>query len=114
VKWTSDYDEALKRLHGRGISYSIIAFEMGLTKNQCIGRAERLGLPRRGKITVPIRSMFPPVKRGTCRYPLWGAKDRISHQYCGEKISEGSYCRTHRRICYQWVPLKIVKSDGAD
>ena len=44
VDWTEQKDQQIRRLRLAGVSYGSIANEMGLTKGQVIGRADRIGL----------------------------------------------------------------------
>lgn len=47
-RWTDEHVETLKRLHAAGLSFGEIAKEIGgISRNACIGKAKRLGLPDR-------------------------------------------------------------------
>lgn len=54
--WPAEKTAKLKRLHGEGLTFSQIAKRMGKTRNACIGKANRLGLP--------IRDFKTQVARG--------------------------------------------------
>ena len=45
--WTDEIVEKLRTLHAEKVSFSLIAVALGCTKNAAIGKALRLGLPRR-------------------------------------------------------------------
>lgn len=45
--WTVEQVETLKRCYFEGLSYALMAPQVGLSKNACIGKARRLGLPPR-------------------------------------------------------------------
>jgi GcrA cell cycle regulator len=36
----------------------------------------------------------------TCRFPLWGDRDRPDHRFCGDPTALGSYCAEHAARCY--------------
>jgi hypothetical protein len=45
--WTAETETRLKELHAKGLSFRQIACMVGTTRNACIGKARRLGLPPR-------------------------------------------------------------------
>jgi len=48
--WTAERDDELRRLHAQGLAFVAIGAALGCSKNACIGRAHRLGLPPRPHI----------------------------------------------------------------
>lgn len=57
-QWTDERVALLKELHGKGHSFSMIARELGTTRNAVIAKADRLGLTHR-------KPKKPTVKRFT-------------------------------------------------
>jgi hypothetical protein len=55
--WTEELVEEFKKLYDKGLAHSAIATRLGrgLTRNSCIGKANRLGLPPRSKDSVALR-----------------------------------------------------------
>lgn len=49
IDWTPALIERLTKLWASGLSTAKIATTMGLTKNQIVGKARRIGLPPRPK-----------------------------------------------------------------
>jgi hypothetical protein len=66
--WTDEKIAALSDLHKRGFSFSHIAGEVGMTRNACIGRANRMGLksdkpkveqrPKRARVHVVTHELI--------------------------------------------------------
>ena len=96
----------LEELRDSGLTFRQIAKALGMTKNQVIGKAHRLGMigknaPR--NVPPPSVVLFPD--RGHCVYPIGDPGDDGFH-FCGAAIRDGSpYCADHHRICYQRAPL---------
>lgn len=53
ARWTDEQDEALRKHHAAGLTYTQIGLAMGLNKNKVIGRAHRLKLPARPAAVIP-------------------------------------------------------------
>lgn len=116
--WTPDLDARLTTRWNDPDQPSTarIARELGVTKNAVIGRAHRLGLPKRPS----------PVRRGIVKRPLsiahvgsapapigsitdckfiaadpHGMFARGDNPFCGQPTLPGSaYCGVHHKICY--------------
>jgi GcrA cell cycle regulator len=106
--WTDERIGRLKALWAEGQPASVIAAELGLTRNAVIGKANRLKLakrPHHNPLTVrraPARPKPPPppdtsrlctlfeLSANTCRWPIEGG-------YCGHH-AEKTYCAYHRQI----------------
>jgi hypothetical protein len=58
ITWTDDEVEQFKRLHAAGDSFGLIGSQIGKSRNACISKARRLGLPMR----VVTRSLRPEKK----------------------------------------------------
>lgn len=123
--WTDDDVEALKRLWGAGLSASKIAAALDgkFSRNAIIGKAHRMGLPRReAKRAYPKPKPKPKKPRPTRRkiytappsdepVPLGPVReivgDRQCHwihgepsgdfRYCGHPVGETAYCPYHQR-----------------
>ena len=64
-------------------------------------------------VLVEVKKPIPPATEGgctileltrqRCRYPLWDdtAYPDTSFQYCGAKVSDPPYCKTHAEIVYR-------------
>lgn len=52
--WTTEMIDLLKTLHAQGLSFSVIAARLGVTRNAAIGKANREKLPPRSQIEKPI------------------------------------------------------------
>ena len=66
--WTAAEDEKLKQLYAEQYSCSQIAgFFEGKSRNAVIGRVHRLGLPKRGKGTLPARSAPRKARNSAAR-----------------------------------------------
>lgn len=66
MSWTDEQIEQLRKLHGEGMSFSLISEVVGHTRNSCIGKARRLDLPMR--VTVKSKSGEPRPKLEKRRY----------------------------------------------
>jgi len=52
--WNQDRMERLETLYREGMSFSLIADDIGVSRNAVIGKAHRMGLPRRGELTARL------------------------------------------------------------
>jgi GcrA cell cycle regulator len=78
--WTSERDDLLRELFGRGFSFSLIAqqlsrFGHGFSRNAAIGRARRIGLPPRSK-KQPMTQLPPSQGVRTTRSARAGSAQR--------------------------------------
>jgi GcrA cell cycle regulator len=133
--WTAEALELLETLAGleENLTYREIAERMTarlgarFTKNSCIGRGRRMGLPPRSpreycepsptlqpetsQAFVPIEPIEARIKRngrditmlqlrqGLCHWPSDG--DRPPYTYCGRRTQLGnSFCADHSRVAY--------------
>lgn len=61
--WTEPRLALLKKLHFEGLSFSYMAAQIGLSRCACIGKAHRIGLPRRKKTWAKTKTSIPrPLK----------------------------------------------------
>jgi hypothetical protein len=131
--WTDDMIRAFARLHRATppLSFDQIAaelraqFNVALTRNACIGKARRLGLPMRdntprpiiqsytkprlvqvGAPIAPLEAQRPllredgltiyQLREGDCKWPLGPQFARPPFMYCGKPSLLGrSYCKGH-------------------
>ncbi len=111
--WTPSKTRALTALWNEGIPTREIGRRFGVTHCAVIGKAHRLGLPRRLN-RIPPKKIHPP-RRGLadlgpdqCRFPSGHVGDE-DFRFCGAVISPGkSYCEPHHQLCHI-----RVKSIGA-
>lgn len=125
--WDAKNIAKLIALVAKGLSYSQIGKQLGMSKNAAIGKARRLRLSK--SQALPVISTRRPTPRpkaglkpkpepepeehiglvsmmnlrdGDCRYPIGEYKEMM---FCGKpKDSERPYCEKHALKCYQ--PIK--------
>lgn len=68
-RWTPEQDDLLTRLHGEGYSFGAIGDHMGITRNAAIGRAGRIGLPKRETRDQPRRKRRSKKRRSAPSLP---------------------------------------------
>jgi hypothetical protein len=66
MSWTDDQIAQLRKLHSEGVSFSLIAEQVGHTRNSCIGKSRRLELPMR--VTLKSKNGEPKPKGQKRRY----------------------------------------------
>jgi hypothetical protein len=111
IPWMPEMDARLKELHAAGDSFSVMAQKLStperpVTKNMCIGRALRLGLPGRKQPAPPVtpheptRNPFPAAHR--CLWPIGNPADAAHFRFCGAKVAVlgEPYCPQHRALAY--------------
>ena len=100
VEWTPDMISLLTGFWAEGVSASEIGRRMGVSRNSIVGKAHRLGLPKRPS---PIRwKPKPPklltladIKPGQCLFPD-GEPGTDGFNFCGEPVIKGKpYCGPH-------------------
>ena len=108
--WTPRLDERLKELHAEGCAFTRIAWKLNaefgtrFTKNACVGRGHRLGVPlREPKILPGARRQrvvtINDLHYGICHWPSDGT--RPPYTYCGKPTYNGrSFCLEHSRLAY--------------
>ena len=70
-RWTPERIDRMRELLDKGVSFGLIAKELGCTRNSAIGKAHRLGI-RTGRyppVTAPKR---PPTRQKPSQPPLSG------------------------------------------
>jgi GcrA cell cycle regulator len=72
--WTNEAIELLKKLWGEGKTASYCGIELGVSRNACIGKAARLGLPGRKS---PIIRQGAPVVDARPREPRVDTRKKI-------------------------------------
>jgi GcrA cell cycle regulator len=140
VEWPQERVDQLKALFDKGLSYSLIAEEMGLTKGAISGKADRLGwqrqaharatrrgsgLIRRGRVAGQVRSIAPPVPPppvdATHARPwLTRAFGECAYPIAGEGADTLSccaptlgktYCLAHAAIMYRPADAKAAQRE---
>jgi hypothetical protein len=119
VSWPQDQTDTLTRLWQAGRTSGQISLEMGITRNQVMGKASRLGL-KHTRITKPRVNYWRPSKpkdqkpptplkpqaqtthpipfleadHRTCKWPLWSGPK--TGKVCGAKpVPATPYCLYH-------------------
>lgn len=102
--WTPELDDVLRDNYGDMPSRQI-GMMIGMTKNQVIGRANRLGLadPSRQKKKGAGVTAFTGAPPSACQFPMWGDDAQSNHEYCGQKVvAPGKpYCEAHHKRCFR-------------
>lgn len=132
--WTDDLRArlALRWSDADRPSATKIARELGLTKNQVIGCAHRMGLPKRpspilGSIRkTPIQVAHEPASRAIvsgilisdCKFIAadpHGTFARGENPFCGKPTLPGSsYCGAHHAVCYvRATPQRLAEIERA-
>ncbi len=110
LEWTNERIEKLTELWSQDLSTAEIGKLLGITKNAVVGKAHRLGLPKRQS---PIRRTTTKVKtvktdlitlenleRGMCCWPSGDPNDDDFH-FCGQTaIPTKPYCLDHCKEAY--------------
>jgi GcrA cell cycle regulator len=67
--WSDERVERLETLYRDGLSFSLIASEIGVTRSAAIGKAHRMRLPRRGELTdrLPPRPKLVSASESNAR-----------------------------------------------
>lgn len=99
--WTREMDAMLHQLVFEfGLSFADAAKEMGMTKNQLIGRAHRLGWKTKQKSGTTMQQRLEKIdifpSAGHCLFGIGDPGDDGFH-FCGEKVAVdgASYCGPH-------------------
>lgn len=107
--WTRELVDKLIVLTGKALSLSEIAKQMGLTKNQVVGKRKRLGIvpPPEVAERAPSRPRSPQIASvealpsGGCRWPMWPDDARPSLIFCDHTREPGKpYCAAHCSTAY--------------
>jgi len=123
--WNEAQTEELATLFHQGLSFSLISKEIGKSKNACVGKSKRIGLPHRGHVIACERTPRDPIKHSprphiretpksvptvdsrdwrcsiydlkdrSCRYPLWSDEPCDEHLYCGRPTARLSEGRPY-------------------
>jgi len=62
LTWTPDQDDVLRNLRAEGCSYGVIAIDLDKSRNACISRAKRLGVPLTVRAPTEPRRLPRPRK----------------------------------------------------
>ena len=132
--WGAKNIAKLIALAAKGLSYTQIGKELGITKNAAIGKARRLKIDKSPAPTTyikakppahkpqpkPIKPTPPPpppapvtdmklltmmeLRDNHCRYPINGTDEML---FCG-RYQDGKepYCKQHAEICYVEPKIK--------
>lgn len=100
VRWTDAKTELLRQRHVEGISYGLIAGELGFTRSATIGKAMRLGLAKRVQSqnatirTKPHRRYRASAAAAeSAQVVLTSACEPIGFWQLDDTLSEMQHCR---------------------
>ena len=100
MTWTEHRTDRLKALWKSGATASVIADDIGMSKNAVIGKAHRLGLSKRPS---PIRRKpIPDEYDGKqCNWPI-GDPQNPDFRFCeGRRVAGRPYCSFHCKKAYR-------------
>jgi len=84
--WTDERVKQLCELHAANITFSEIADIIGMTRNACIGKAQRLGLPSRlTELSVEERYARSQAKLMALRARREAAKETAKKKRAGQR-----------------------------
>ena len=112
--WTPARVKTLAELWKRGVPVKEIGVVIGVGKNAVVGKASRLGLPRRESPICPAKNPRPlkleanrglpqlaDLRDGQCHWPFGNPGDP-DFWFCGRPVVTGRpYCQEHCLIAYQ-------------
>jgi hypothetical protein len=106
MAWNEENIAVLRELYALGMPTRRIAAELGMTKNQVIGKAGRLGFEHPNS-TSPVQIYHPPYRKietpdyAHCQFPTGNVGEAGFH-FCGDTAKIGSaYCEEHHTRCYR-------------
>lgn len=110
LEWTEERIEKLSELWSQELSTAEIGKILGITKNAVVGKAHRLGLPKRQspirrsaskpKAPKPDLIRLENLDRGMCCWPSGDPNDDDFH-FCGQPaIATRPYCLDHCKEAY--------------
>jgi hypothetical protein len=85
INWNEERMGRLERLYREGLSFSLIADDIGVTRSAAIGKARRMKLPKRVEIAVckmrPVAARPPPRERRRHRVTRLDAPELPAAEY---------------------------------
>lgn len=110
LEWTEERIAQLTELWSQDLSTAEIGKKLGITKNAVVGKAHRLGLPKRqspirrspskAKVVKADLIRLESLERGMCCWPSGDPNDDDFH-FCGEPaIPSKPYCLDHCKEAY--------------
>lgn len=109
LEWTDERIARLTELWSQDLSTAEIGKILGITKNAVVGKAHRLGLPKRqspirrstkAKKPKPNLIRLENLERGMCCWPYGDPNDDDFH-FCGKPaIPSKPYCLEHCKEAY--------------
>lgn len=105
AEWTPERTEQLVALWNEGIPTSQMGRRLGVSKNAVVGKAHRLGLPKR-QSPIPTKAREADIIKldglsaGMCCWPE-GEPGKPGFQFCGKPaIASKPYCAEHCARAY--------------
>ena len=106
MAWNEENIAVLRELYALGMPTRRIAAELGMTKNQVIGKAGRLGFEHPNSPS-PVQIYPPPYRKietpdyAHCQFPTGNVGEAGFH-FCGDTAKIGSaYCEEHHTRCHR-------------
>ncbi|MFV0430987.1 MAG: GcrA family cell cycle regulator [Alphaproteobacteria bacterium] len=109
LEWTEERIAELTKLWSQELSTAEIGRMLGITKNAVVGKAHRLGLPKRQSPIKKIAKKPKPkldlirlenLEHGMCCWPSGDPNDDDFH-FCGKpSIPSKPYCLDHCKQAY--------------
>ena len=105
IDWTPERTDLLKSLWNEGLPTSQIGVRLGVSKNAVVGKAHRLGLPKR-QSPIPTRGREADIVKldglgaGMCCWPE-GEPGKPGFRFCGKPaVPSKPYCAEHCARAY--------------
>jgi hypothetical protein len=82
-----------------GMSFSQISLEVGLSKKEVSYHVCTLRMSGALKLRAKPKITILDLRYNSCRY-IVGNDEDLGALYCGETVSQRSYCKEHYALCY--------------
>ena len=118
MDWSGERVEILTELWSQGVPANEIGRRLGATKNAVVGKAHRLGLPRRespisGGRRKPGIVRLEKLSAGMCSWPE-GDPGTPGFRFCGKPaVRNKPYCLAHCARAYVRDPKERGKTAAA-
>ena len=91
-----------------GMSFSQISIEVGLSKKEVSHYVYTLRVSGAVKLRAKPKVTIMDLRYSSCRY-IVGSDEDLGTLYCGEVVSQRSYCKEHYALCYIPAAIKTKK-----
>ena len=109
--WTNEKIALMCELHAKGYSFSHIAAAVGMTRNACIGRANRMGLKSAAVTAPPIRRnpKREPVKFGWTDEAIEAVRDMVSRGMTDRQIANAICLRYPDKPAITYGSISVLR-----